>query len=1130
MAANNLGTAYIKIAPQMQGIQSSISNAIKGATKSGSSVSTAAIAVGNVISKGISVALNAVTSSVDAAIRRTDILNNFPKVMSNMGISAEESQKSISKLVEKLDGLPTSLQDGAAAVQRFTSRNNDIQKSTQIFLVLNNALLAGGMSTEQQATALEQLSQAYAKGKPDMMEWRSMQQAMPAQLNQISKKMLGNKDALEAYMKKAQDYADKNPMSSIGKEMVEQLDAVKKGTGDMTTALGTAMRAGVISMDEFMNTIIELNENGSDGFKSFEEQARNSTDGIGTAMTNVRNRIAAALQKIINAFGSKDIAEAINKFSSNFGKMADWIVENIVPVIKQKVIPALKTFLGIIKNVFEFIGQNKWAQDILMGLAAGLIGFKVVQTVFPIFSKVGGLLGTVASKLGLFKGTKALGSGVGNTVAAVLKPLGKTDVVKGAASVALVAGAVYLFAEGIAKVSKEYIDWGKVVLLEVNMAVITAIIAAIGSLAGTGAIIGGVASAVIAGGLWVFANALADLTPKLDRIKWDSIYALTGHIALISAILASIVALELIGAVGAVADAVIGGGLLIAAAGLATASQYADKVDVAKITKLSLAVAEVATVLGILIGFEIFGAIGAICNAVISGGLLVAAIALQETSKHAQGLDGKTFQSFTDCHGQISSALAIASTWSWAGAIGAIFNDAISGGVLVASLALEEASKHAKKIKEDDYKRLSNVFREISSWETGGILAAFQKMVASGELTAVAWNVKNTLDAFAQMGEAPDEEKINKLKNAIENLSRIEVHGSGLFESKGGAAQELEWIMSNIVSINHKMTEIVPVDMATMASFINALRLFSFIDQGTVDGILRLDGIHDSLGNINWIKYILGDVPADLPTRAGYIVQALNTLAGFDARNISIESIASAVAGLLNAIKSAIVGGYQVMIEQGKQLAYRVRDGIMSSINALAEAGKALQSAFWAGLQSKMQDEYWQGRALAEEVKNGINSIVNGKDIKQSGKNAGLGLISGLESTYFTAYSAGRRMAAALIQGVQDRGREGSPWKTTFQSGVFAGQGLAEGLLAAKDDVVDAAIAIADATQDALGLDNRGFSAGLANTHLMPQTALTGSQNGSQGQVIQYNDFTVDSELDVKEISKRLGWQVATAL
>ena len=159
MAANNLGTAYIKIAPQMQGIQKSISD---GLANIKTSSLPGAAAVGTVVAKGVSAAMNLVTSSLDGAITRTDILNNFPRVMKNLGISTEDAKKAIDRLSEGLDGLPTALQDGASAVQRFTSRNNDVKKSTEIFLALNNAILAGGASTEVQTSALEQMSQAYA--------------------------------------------------------------------------------------------------------------------------------------------------------------------------------------------------------------------------------------------------------------------------------------------------------------------------------------------------------------------------------------------------------------------------------------------------------------------------------------------------------------------------------------------------------------------------------------------------------------------------------------------------------------------------------------------------------------------------------------------------------------------------------------------------------------------------------------------------------------------------------------------------------------------------------------------------------------------------------------------------------
>ena len=381
MAANNLGTAYIKIAPQMQGIQKSISDGLAGIK---SSSIPGAAAVGTIVAKGVSAAMNLVTSSVDGAIRRTDILNNFPKVMANLGISAKDAQKAIDKLNKGLDGLPTTLQDGASAVQRFTSKNNDVKKSTDIFLALNNAILAGGAPTEQQATALEQLSQAYAKGKPDMMEWRSAYSAMPAQLNQVAEAM------------------------GLGKNAADKL--------------GEQLRSGKISMDDFMNAIVRLNSKGVGNFASFEKQARDASGGIGTAMTNLSSRAQKAVGTIIQAFGSKNLSDTINKFSSSFSGIADWIAKNIVPVIKNTVIPALKNVIGVLKNIVEFIAQNKWVQNFLTGLLGTLLAFKAVSTVKTAIVGLITPIVTLATSLGTattaFKGAQAAGLTFSTSMAA----------------------------------------------------------------------------------------------------------------------------------------------------------------------------------------------------------------------------------------------------------------------------------------------------------------------------------------------------------------------------------------------------------------------------------------------------------------------------------------------------------------------------------------------------------------------------------------------------------------------------------------------------------------------------------------------------------------------------------------
>lgn len=277
----------------LQGVQSQLNSLQTAANKASSKISVGAIAAGNLIAKGLGAAFKAIAQNMDDAITRLDTLNNFPRVMSNLGISAKDAQASINVMAEKLLGLPTTLDDAALAVQRFTSANGNVKASTEMFLALNNAILAGGAGTELQSSALEQLSQAYAKGKPDMMEWRTMMMAMPAQLKQVATAM---------------GYAS-------------------------SEKLGEALRAGTVSMNDFMVTVTKLNKQGLNGFKSFEEQARNSTNGVATSFKNLKTAIVKGLQQIMDAIGQANIAGFINGISRAIGTVANYVAA-FVKVIK----------------------------------------------------------------------------------------------------------------------------------------------------------------------------------------------------------------------------------------------------------------------------------------------------------------------------------------------------------------------------------------------------------------------------------------------------------------------------------------------------------------------------------------------------------------------------------------------------------------------------------------------------------------------------------------------------------------------------------------------------------------------------------------------------------------------------
>lgn len=296
--AYQLAQAYVQIVPSMKGVGKAIENAFDGPSKStgqkaGQSIGSGLSggfaakvgAVAGIASTVFSRVASVVTGSLNSAISRADQMNNFPKVMKNLGYSSEDAAASIKKISSALDGLPTTSSAMTGMVQQLAPLTSNLDQATNIALAFNNAMLAGGASTMEQENALTQYTQMLSAGKVDMQAWRSIQAAMPGQLNQVAEAMLG--------------------------------------AGKNSNDLYEAMKNGSISFDDFNKKVMELNQNGFGKYASFAQQAKDATQGIGTAMENVQNRVAKAVQKVIEAVGVENIAGAINGFSSQFGKIGD---------------------------------------------------------------------------------------------------------------------------------------------------------------------------------------------------------------------------------------------------------------------------------------------------------------------------------------------------------------------------------------------------------------------------------------------------------------------------------------------------------------------------------------------------------------------------------------------------------------------------------------------------------------------------------------------------------------------------------------------------------------------------------------------------------------------------------------
>lgn len=335
--------ALQKIVSKVQAMTGQIDKSSNQASSGFGKIATVASALGNIISNVVTSAWSKMTAQIDSAIQRFDTMNNFPKVMSNLGIASDKSQKAIAKISNSLKGLPTALDTAAMSVQRLTAKNGDIEKSTELFLAMNNAVLAGGAPMNLQQAALEQLTQAYAKGKPDMVEWRSMMTAMPAQLKQVATAM--------GYVS-----AD---------------------------ALGEALRSGKVSMDDFMDTFVRLNKDGIEGFASFEQQARSATGGIQTGVANMQTAITRGWTKILDAIGST----TINQSLADTGERFEWLLGKVA------------TFINYLQNHRKEV--DLFASSILaLSVAVGILATVTYWDL--IITKIGRVGSVFGKFIGLF--------------------------------------------------------------------------------------------------------------------------------------------------------------------------------------------------------------------------------------------------------------------------------------------------------------------------------------------------------------------------------------------------------------------------------------------------------------------------------------------------------------------------------------------------------------------------------------------------------------------------------------------------------------------------------------------------------------------------------------------------------
>src|SRR5690625_4468872 len=273
-------------------------------------------------------AIDMVKRSIDGAISRYDTLNNFPRVMEQIGFSAEDSKKAIDKLSDGIQGLPTRLDEVASTAQNIAVMTGDLDGAVETTLALNNAFLASGASSADAERGLQQYVQMLSKGEVDLQSWRTLQETMP--------------------------YALRETAEAFG------------FTGESATNdFYDALKAGDITMTEFNDKLIELDT--AQG--GFAETAQEASGGIRTAWTNMGTWIATGVADIIGAIdealgGTGSLEGAINSLKPVVQGVFGWIADNI-PIVVEKI----KEIVQAAKDVYNAI--QPWL-PLFAAIAAGV--------------------------------------------------------------------------------------------------------------------------------------------------------------------------------------------------------------------------------------------------------------------------------------------------------------------------------------------------------------------------------------------------------------------------------------------------------------------------------------------------------------------------------------------------------------------------------------------------------------------------------------------------------------------------------------------------------------------------------------------------------------------------------------
>lgn len=378
--AVNLGTAYIRIAPRLDGVSNSIKSSLTGGVSSASggissllsgTVGQVAIgtALGGALLKGVTAVAGKIKDTVveiiSAATEQMDAVIRTKVALKQMGYSEQEVANKLEDLRKNANKTAANFGDLADGFLSLTASWKDINLTADAVRALSDSILAMGGTPEMVANAITQIGQVDLDGPLDGETWRSLR-------NSGLIPVLGT-------------IAEMNDMTLA--QYKEELG----GRGTLPTR-------------HFIEALIELDKQGNETQNSLEKIAISNAAATWSgsweaAEENVTSSIAKVMEELWSASGlGQKIIDIGDKIGDAIPKAVDFIKEKITAFLREtgldQFLPKLMEFIGkLIKVLF-----NLEAFGLKPILTATTMLWNILK---PIINLLTQILGPVLDALGV---------------------------------------------------------------------------------------------------------------------------------------------------------------------------------------------------------------------------------------------------------------------------------------------------------------------------------------------------------------------------------------------------------------------------------------------------------------------------------------------------------------------------------------------------------------------------------------------------------------------------------------------------------------------------------------------------------------------------------------------------------